>query len=196
MKYFVLYKPFGVICQFTPEVEGQTTLRDIYAFPPQVYPVGRLDLDSEGLLLLTDDHRLNERLLHPRYAHERTYWAQVEGAPQETELQTMRNGMSIRVNKSIYRTRPALVRIIAPPPVPERNPPIRFRKHIPDTWLEIQLTEGKNRQVRKMCAAAGFPVLRLIRCAIGGLSLEGMQPGEVRTIEKTVLLHKLGIKGL
>lgn len=196
MKYFVLYKPFGVICQFTPEVNGQATLHDVYPFPPNVYPVGRLDLDSEGLLLLTDDSRLNERLLHPRNAHERTYWVQVEGAPVEKDLQPLRDGMVIRVNKAVFHTRPARACIISPPPVPERDPPVRYRRFIPDTWLEIQLTEGKNRQVRKMCAAAGFPVLRLIRCAIGGLSLEGMQPGEVRTIEKTVLLHKLGIKGL
>ncbi len=144
--------------------------------------------------MLTDDSRLNERLLHPRYAHERTYWVQVEGAPGEQDLEPLRNGMEIRVNKAVYRTRPARVQRIPPPPVGERNPPIRFRKHIPDTWLEIQLTEGKNRQVRKMCAAAGFPVLRLIRCAIGGLTLEGMQSGEVRIIEKKVLLQKMGIK--
>lgn len=194
MQYFILYKPYGVICQFTPEVEGQATLSTLFSFPPQVYPVGRLDLDSEGLLLLTDDSQLNERLLHPRYAHERTYWVQVEGAPREDDLGMLRNGMEIRVNKSLYRTRPARVRIIPPPAVGERNPPIRFRKHIPDTWLEIQLTEGKNRQVRKMCAAAGFPVLRLIRCAIGSLTLEGMGQGEVRIIERKTLLQKLGIK--
>jgi len=175
-------------------VDGQATLRNLHPFPPLVYPVGRLDLDSEGLLLLTDDSRLNERLLHPRYAHERTYWVQVEGEPHEQDLEPLRNGMEIRVNKSVFRTRPALVRRIPPPPVGERNPPIRFRKHIPDSWLEIQLTEGKNRQVRKMCAAAGFPVLRLIRCAIGSLTLEGMQPGEVRIIEKKILLQKMGIK--
>lgn len=194
MQYFILHKPYGVICQFTPEIEGQVTLSTLFSFPPRVYPVGRLDLDSEGLLLLTDDSRLNERLLHPRNAHERTYWVQVEGAPGPQDLEPLRKGMEIRVNKSLYRTRPARVQIIPPPAVGERNPPIRFRKHIPDTWLEVQLTEGKNRQVRKMCAAAGFPVLRLIRCAIGNLTLEGMKPGEVRMIEKNTLLQKLGIK--
>jgi len=183
-RYFLLYKPYGVLSQFTREHPSHRVLGDLYDFPKTVYPVGRLDKDSEGLLLLTDDKQLNHRLLDPRRGHKRVYWAQVEGVPEEEALKQLRSGMTIRVNKKDYRTRPAEARLLSPPPaLPERDPPIRFRKNVPDSWLELTLTEGKNRQVRRMCAAAGFPVLRLVRVRIESLELGGLQPGEVREVE-------------
>ncbi len=180
-----MYKPYGVICQFTPEGPGQQTLKDLYPFPPAVYPVGRLDLDSEGLLLLTDDTLVNARLLDPKRRHTRAYWVQVDGIPSREALESLRKGVDIRVNKSVYKTLPAEAALLEPSPaVPERIPPIRFRKLLPVSWLEIQIAEGKNRQVRKMCAKVGYPVLRLIRVGIEDLSLGSLQPGEVREISK------------
>jgi len=179
-----------MLSQFTPDHPGQRTLADLaFRFPKKAYPVGRLDADSEGLLLLTDDARLKTRLLAPESGHERTYLAQVEGIPEEAAIEQMRRGVDIRINGRLYRTRPARVhRLEAPPPdLPPREPPIRYRKHVPNCWLEITLTEGKNRQVRRMCAAVGYPVLRLVRIRFGPLRwgeamLQGLQPGEVRVL--------------
>jgi 23S rRNA pseudouridine2457 synthase len=161
------HKPYGVLCQFTPDQPGQRTLAE-FGFPTGVYPVGRLDLDSEGLLLLTDEPGFNHRLLDPKTAHPRTYLAQVEGIPTPDSLARLqRGGLDIQG----YRTRPCRARLPDPAPVvAPRNPPVRFRQAIPTAWLELQLTEGKNRQVRRMTAAVGFPTLRLIRIAIGGYS--------------------------
>lgn len=180
-QYYLIYKPFGMLSQFTQEVPGQVTLADFaFEFPKDVYPVGRLDADSEGLLLLTNDRRLNDRLLNPRHAHPRTYLVQVEGVPDQEALMALRKGVTISINGKKHQTAPAQVEVCAEVPVlPERNPPIRVRQSIPDSWLSLQLTEGKNRQVRRMCAAVGFPVLRLVRAAIGGLQLGAMQPGDV-----------------
>ncbi len=175
----VLYKPYGMLSQFTPECEGQVTLAAC-GFPPGVYPVGRLDLDSEGLLLLSDEAGWNNRLLDPRHGHPRTYHVQVEGEVTEDALERMRRGgLSIRG----HQTRPCLARRIEPAH-PERDPSIRHRATIPTTWIELTLTEGKNRQVRRMTAAVGLPTLRLIRVAIGGLHLDalGMAPGEWREL--------------
>lgn len=187
MHYFLLYKPYGVLSQFTREEPHHRTLADLYDWPPDVYPVGRLDRDSEGLLLLTDDKSLTHRLLDPAFAHPRTYWVQVEGIPGAEALQALRTGVDIRIRKKTHRTRPAEVRLLeAPPPLPERDPPVRFRKTVPDSWLELTLTEGKNRQVRRMCAAVGYPVLRLVRVGIAGLRLPpAMRPGEVQPIQIT-----------
>ena len=173
------HKPYGVLCQFTPDQPGQRTLAE-FGFPAGVYPVGRLDLDSEGLLLLTDEAGFNHRLLDPQSAHPRTYWAQVEGIPTaEAMARLERGGLAIQD----YRTRPCRVRLIDPAPeVPPREPPIRIRQAIPTAWLELQLTEGKNRQVRKMTAAAGFPTLRLIRRAIGGFCSAGLAQGEWKAL--------------
>lgn len=194
MKYFLLYKPFGVICQFSPEEPGQRTLKELYPFPSDVYPVGRLDLDSEGLLILTNDARLNARLLHPNQKHQRTYLVQVEGIPTTDALNQLQQGVEIRVNKSSYRTLPAKVRLLpSAPALPDRNPPIRFRATIPTAWIEIQLIEGKNRQVRKMCAKVGFPVLRLIRSGIETLRLENMMPGDVRELDQLALYKGLNL---
>lgn len=177
-------KPFNVLCQFTPDQPGQRTLAE-FGFPPGVYPVGRLDMDSEGLLLLTDEPGLNHRLLDPRAAHERTYLAQVEGVPEAAALNTLaRGGLVIQG----HRTRPA--RVVVPgvePVVPPRDPPIRFRKSIPTSWIELTLIEGKNRQVRRMTAAVGLPTLRLIRVAIGAFRPDDLTPGQWRELTASEL---------
>lgn len=190
MHYYIIYKPYGMLSQFSREAPAQVTLADLAtSFPKDVYPVGRLDADSEGLLLLTNDKSLNARLLDPAKGHPRTYRVQVEGEPTEEALDVLRRGIRIRIDGKEMVARPARVhRLETPPDLPERVPPVRFRKTVPDCWLEMTLTEGKNRQVRRMCAAAGFPVLRLVRVAIGGLHLEhpalaGMQPGDVRAMD-------------
>lgn len=176
----MLYKPFGVLSQFTTPVEGKLGLGSVYDFPKDVYPVGRLDEDSEGLLLLTNDPKANGRLLGQGI--EKEYWVQVEGRPADYDLQPLRLGLTIKHKKEIYRTLPAQASLFeVAPVVPDRHPPIRFRANIPTTWLKIILREGKNRQVRKMTAAIGFPTLRLIRARFGRLDLGDMKPGEVRT---------------
>lgn len=191
--YFLLHKPYGYLSQFTPDHPGQKTLADLFAFPPDVYAVGRLDLDSEGLLLLTNDKRLNHLLLDPRRGHWRTYCAQVEGIPEEHALQALRSGLTI-AGKSPFTTRPCKARIIGPPNLPPRIPPIRVRATIPDSWIEVQLQEGKNRQVRRMLAAIGHPVLRLMRTAIEGLELGNLGPGEVHELKQREVYAHLNIK--
>lgn len=178
-KYILFHKPYDVLSQFTEDhASAARTLRSFVPIPG-VYPAGRLDRDSEGLLLLTDDGALQHRLSDPRFGHPRTYLAQVEGIPGEDALSRIRSGLSIQG----YLTRPAMVRLLADEPeVWERTPPIRWRKQIPTCWLEITLTQGKNRQVRRMTAAIGCPTLRLIRTAIGSLRLEGLAPGQWRTL--------------
>lgn len=168
------FKPYGVLTQFTADQAGQKTLAD-FGFPPQVYPLGRLDLDSEGLLLLSDEAGLNNRLLDPEAAHPRTYLAEVEGIPTVPALTTLRRG---GLDLKGHRTRPCLAtRLDHSPVLPPRDPPVRFRKSIPTSWIELTLTEGKNRQVRRMTAAVGFPTLRLVRIRIGSLALGDLQPG-------------------
>ncbi|NJM98729.1 MAG: pseudouridine synthase [Phormidesmis sp. RL_2_1] len=182
-RYLLLYKPYNVLSQFTDEA-NRATLKDFVPVPG-VYAVGRLDRDSEGLLLLTNDGRMQHRLSHPKFAHRRQYWVQVEREPDESALVQLRRGVSI----GNYQTRAAQVKAIAPPDLPARNPPIRYRKQVPTAWLEITLTEGKNRQVRRMTAAVGFPTLRLVRSALfvladgaGALTLRGLNPGEWRSL--------------
>lgn len=197
-RYYILYKPFGYLSQFTQEAPGQKTLADLCkGLPSDVYPIGRLDKDSEGLLLLSNDKVLNHRLLNPSFRHTRTYWVQVEGIPTAEALEKIRQGVDIRINKKIHRTAPAKVQQLpVPPPLAERNPPIRFRANIPTTWLELQLTEGKNRQVRRMCAKVGYPTLRLVRQAIEDLQLGKMAIGEIREITQGELLKFLKISNL
>ena len=189
-RYFVINKPYGVLSQFTREIPEHRTLADLFDFPQQVYPVGRLDRDSEGLLVLTDDSSLNEQLLHPRHGHRRTYWVQVEGSPTAENLATLAAGPEIRIKGKVHRSRPLLVERIVPA-VPRRDPPIRVRQSIPDTWLSLTLTEGKNRQVRRMCAAVGYPVLRLLRYGIGRLTLEDLKGEKVVEVSRDWLFEKL-----
>ena len=180
-RYLLFYKPYDVLTQFTdddnPE-QPRSTLKD-YIPVTGVYAVGRLDRDSEGLLLLTNHGQLQHRLSDPQFQHPRTYWVQVERIPDAKALEQLRRGVVIQG----YRTRPAQVKLLtAEPDLPPRNPPIRFRKNVPTAWLEMTLTEGKNRQVRRMTAAVGFPTLRLVRVAIAHLRLEGLEPGQWRDL--------------
>ena len=178
MDYFLIYKPFQVLSQFT-STEGKLCLKDILQVPTDVYPVGRLDYDSEGLLLITNDKSINQQLLNPLYAHQRTYWVQVDGAITEAALAQLSKGVSINVDGKNYLTKPAKLETLPDTiAVPDRKPPIRFRKSIPTSWVAIQIIEGKNRQVRKMFAQVGFPVLRLIRAKLGQFSIQDMQPGD------------------
>lgn len=179
-RYIAFHKPYGILSQFTGE-DGQRTLAE-FALPPGVYAAGRLDMDSEGLLLLSDDGPFIKRLLDPENGHERTYWAQVEGEPEQADLARLSNGVVFKG----YRSKPCRAeKIIPQPDVPPREPPIRFRKSIPTCWIRLTLTEGKNRQVRRMTAAAGFPTLRLIRQAIGRLNLGDLPPGMWREVQKS-----------
>lgn len=175
------YKPFDVLSQFTRDVPTHRTLAE-FGFAPGVYPIGRLDRDSEGMLLLSDEARWTDRLLNPKRGHPRTYHAQVEGLVSEPTLAALRRG---GIDLKDFRTLPCLATLLdAEPPHPPRDPPIRYRKSIPTSWLELTLTEGKNRQVRRMTAAVGTPTLRLIRVSMGGLTLTalGLAPGEWRAL--------------
>lgn len=176
--------------QFSDD-QGRPTLGQLHNFPKDVYPVGRLDMDSEGLLILTNDKKMNSRLLNPKNEHSRIYWAQVEGEIDQEALSELEKGVTIRINKKDYKTLPAKAKILETPNLPERNPPIRFRKSVPDSWLELTLIEGKNRQVRKMTASVGFPTLRLVRAGISELKLGNMQPGEVKELGKGDIYPKL-----
>ncbi|PPS45554.1 pseudouridine synthase [Chroococcidiopsis sp. TS-821] len=178
-RYILFNKPYGVLSQFTDSSnEARSTLKD-YIAVPGVYPVGRLDWDSEGLMLLTDRGQLQHRLSHPRFEHPRTYWVQVERIPDAGALQQLEQGVVI----DNYHTRPAIVRLLdTEPAIAPRSQPIRFRKNVPTAWLEMTLTEGKNRQVRKMTAKVGFPTLRLVRVAIAHLKLGDLQPGQWRNL--------------
>ena len=187
--YYIIHKPFKVLSQFTDE-NGNPGLGSLFDLPKDVYPVGRLDLDSEGLLLLTNDKALNSKLLDPKHAHERTYWVEVEGAPDKKTLEELSSGVTINVNGKSHLTRKAKVKIISPK-IAERNPPVNYQKHPLRTWLEIKLTEGKNRQVRRMTAKVGHPTLRLVRVAIEELRLEPLQPGQLSQVSEKMIYKKL-----
>ncbi len=172
-------KPFHVLSQFTDKA-GRSTLAD-YINVPKVYVAGRLDYDSEGLLLLTDSPALQHKITDPKHKVSKTYWAQVEGAPEDMDLQPLREGLLL----SDGATRPAKAKLMQPPrALWSRNPPIRKRQSIPTTWLSLTISEGRNRQVRRMCAAIGFPVLRLIRYRIASWTLDGIEPGQYITLEQ------------
>ncbi len=178
MPHLLFYKPYNVLSQFTDDSPNpRSTLKDFIPVP-NVYAVGRLDQDSEGLMLLTDNGQLQHRLSDPKFEHSKTYWVQVENIPPDEAIAQLRKGVKIKD----YLTRPAIVDRLPEPDLPDRDPPIRFRKNIPTAWLEITLTEGRNRQVRRMTAAVGFPTLRLVRVAIGKLRLTGLSPGEWREL--------------
>lgn len=182
------FKPYGVLSQFTPEPGSRwRTLAD-FGLPPRVYPIGRLDADSEGLLLLSDEADLVSRLLDPERGHAREYWVQVERVPSEETLQRLARG---GIELPGYRTRPCRVRRLDPAPcLPPRDPPIRQRQTVPDAWIALELTEGKNRQVRRMTAAVGHPTLRLVRARIGGLTLAalGLTPGKACPVARAAVL--------
>ena len=168
------HKPFGVVSQFTPDGSKHRTLAD-FGFPKDVYPIGRLDAESEGLLLLSDEPALNARLLLPSHAHQREYWVQVERVPSAEALRQLASGLVIGGRKTL----PCRARMLDPQPeIPPRDPPIRFRKNVPDTWIALELVEGKNHQVRRMTAAVGHPTLRLLRVRIGRLELGALAAGK------------------
>ena len=179
MTLILFNKPYGVLCQFSDETTGPSrpTLA-AYIDRPGVYPAGRLDLDSEGLLLLTDDGRLQARIADPRFKMPKTYLTQVEGEPDEAALTALRRGVRLKDGPTL----PAQVERIEAPALWPRDPPVRFRKSVPDCWLRLTIREGRNRQVRRMTAAAGFPTLQLIRVSVGGYALDGLAPGETRVI--------------
>src|ERR1700685_1784934 len=171
-------KPFGALSQFTGDGSPNRALAE-FNFPKNVYPIGRLDADSEGLLLLSDETARNERLLHPRHAHEREYWAQVEKIPSPENLKQLSSGILIQGRKTL----PCRAWILEPQPkIPPRVPPIRFRKSVPDCWIGLELIEGKNRQVRRMTAAIGHPTLRLLRVRIGNFWLGDLEAGKWKTL--------------
>ncbi|MBS1596678.1 MAG: pseudouridine synthase [Bacteroidetes bacterium] len=189
--YYIIYKPFQVLSQFTSE-DGKQSLKDFFQVPRDVYPVGRLDYDSEGLLILTNDSQLNHRLLNPLFAHEREYWVQVDGDISQAAIDQLQCGVSITVDGKTYRTKPCSAKKLETPPnLPERIPPIRVRKNIPTSWISLVLREGKNRQVRKMTAKVGFPTLRLVRYRIAEITIEKILPGEMVRMEEADVYRKL-----
>jgi len=190
-RYFLIYKPYLMLSQFSREGDKQTLADLEFDFPTDAYPVGRLDADSEGLLLLTNDKQLNHRLLNPKFRHNRTYYVQVDGQLTPAATEQLAAGVTITVDGKPYRTLSANAQLLTEPALPARNPPIRYRANIPTSWLSISLHEGKNRQVRKMTAAVGFPTLRLIRWAIEVFTAEGMQPGEVRELSRAEVMRGL-----
>lgn len=182
--YFLLNKPYGYLTQFHDK-EKRPVLKELYRFPKGVYPVGRLDLDSEGLLLLTDDKKLTNFLLHPDNYHEKEYYVQVEGMATEEEIAPLNQGVMIEKKM----TRPAVVKLIEEPPfLWPRTPPVRIRKTVPTSWMSITLTEGRNRQVRKMTASIGHPTLRLLRYRIMHATVEDLKPGEVKKISRADIM--------
>jgi 23S rRNA pseudouridine2457 synthase len=184
MRYILFYKPYNVLSQFSPE-PGKHTLKEYLSLPKDIYPVGRLDYDSEGLLLLTNDNAVKTKLTDPGKDHPKTYFAQVERIPDVQALEKLRRGVIIEGKK----TKPADVELLlADPGFPERSVPIRFRKNVPTAWISIVLREGRNRQVRKMTAAVGHPTLRLVRVKIGSLDLGSMHPGEWKEITRNEIL--------
>lgn len=183
LRYFVINKPYGVLSQFT-DTERRQTLKSLFDFPNDVYPIGRLDMDSEGLLIITNDKYFTDFLLNPKNQHEKEYYAQVDGIPANESLNKLREGVIIEGKKTL----PAKVKLIDEPDFEPRIPPIRERKTIPTTWLSITITEGRNRQVRKMTAAVGHPTLRLVRVRIKNISLGNMKSGEVRELTETEII--------
>jgi 23S rRNA pseudouridine2457 synthase len=187
--YILFYKPYGVLSQFTQE-SGYLSLADFGPFPKNIYAAGRLDANSEGLLLLTNDNVIKHRITDPKFEHERIYLVQVEGIPDENDLERLQHGVIIEGK----RTKPAEVKILShKPDIPPRAVPVRFRKNIPTSWIEIVLHEGRNRQIRKMTAAVGHPTLRLVRTSITFLSIKGLHPGDYRilTLKEIRGIYKL-----
>ena len=190
LRYFIINKPYKVLSQYTNEI-GNKGLGSIFRIPKGIYAVGRLDLDSEGLLILPNDKKLNNFLLNPENEHKRTYHVEVEGTPSTAVLNVLSEGISITIDGKLYRTKKAEVRILKDYDFPERSPAVNRIKHPETSWIEVILTEGKNRQVRKMTAKVGHPTLRLIRVGIESLALHPLMPGQIVMISKKVLYKKL-----
>ena len=190
-RYFIVYKPYKTLSQFT-SAENKNTLADHFSVPKDVYPVGRLDEDSEGLLILTNDKKLNHRLLNPSFEHEREYWVQVEGMITNEAVMQMQQGLQLNIKGNMHQTKTSTVQIFTEAPsVAERTPPVRYRTSVPTSWIKIILKEGKNRQVRKMTANVGFPTLRLIRYRIEDIELKDMQPGTMIELSHKPIYKKL-----
>ena len=190
-RYFIAYKPYQTLSQFSA-VPGKKTLADFFDVPGDIYPVGRLDEDSEGLLILTNDSKLNHRLLNPSFEHEREYWVQVEGDISDDAVRQMQQGLQLSIKGKAHNTKPSVVtKFDTAPQVEPRIPPVRYRASIPTSWIKIILREGKNRQVRKMTAKVGFPTLRLIRYCIENITLENMKPGSMIEVSKKTIYKKL-----
>lgn len=181
-----------MLSQFTAEGNHQTLANLAFDFEKDVYPVGRLDYNSEGLLLLTNNSSVNKKMLHPSNKVSKTYYVQVEGEAQQKQIEQLRSGVTFKAKGKTYTSAPAKVAILNNINLPDRNPPIRYRANIPTTWLAITITEGKNRQVRKMTAAVGLPTLRLVRWSIGKVLLGTLQPGEIKQLQEHILFQKLG----
>jgi 23S rRNA pseudouridine2457 synthase len=195
MNYYIIYKPYNMVSQFQREKKIMGLKGLEYPFPADVYPVGRLDADSEGLLILTNDNRLNHKLLHPSQKHERVYLVQLNGVITEDAIKELESGIEISIEGKAYFTQPAKAEIMEEPEtLPERMPPVPYRKSLPTSWLKLTLTEGKNRQVRRMTAKVGFPTLRLIRTSIEDLNIENLKPFEVREISKELIFNLLKLK--
>jgi 23S rRNA pseudouridine2457 synthase len=188
-EYFIVYKPYGVLSQFTPEKSGDLTLAHLYEFPTDVYPIGRLDKDSEGLLILTNDKSLNSIILNPAQKTLKVYHVLVEGIPTPDFILNMVSGVEINAEGKIHTGKAKEVKILKlPPDLPERVPPVRTRKTITDSWISVTLEEGKNRQIRKMCAKLGYPVLRIVRIQVGKCRLDRMRPGDVVQVSKSAII--------
>jgi len=182
LEYYIFNKPYDVLSQFTKEIPSHKTLADYINIDRSVYPIGRLDRDSEGLLLLTNDNTLKTKLLNPSHRSPKTYLAQVDGMITDKAIETLRSGVSIKLKSGRYNTMPCEVKIVKPKDIADRIPPIRKRANIPTSWIEITIVEGKNRQIRKMSAAVGYPCLRLIRIGILGLRFDDVQSGRYRKL--------------
>lgn len=189
--YFIIHKPYKVLSQFTDE-SGNPGLGSLFDLPMDVYPVGRLDLDSEGLLILTNDKKLNHQLLDPKMGHKRTYWVEVDGDVGDTAIRALESGVKINLKGKEYLTMEAEVQRIQPN-VSERIPPVNYKKHPVRSWIQITLKEGKNRQVRKMTAKVGHPTLRLMRVAIESLNLDPLKSGEITQVSEKVIYRKLNL---
>jgi 23S rRNA pseudouridine2457 synthase len=189
-KYYIFNKPYNVLSQFSKELPQHITLQDFVDVEKDVYPIGRLDKDSEGLLLLTNDNQFKTKLLDPKSKSNKSYWVQVEGEMTTEAINSLQKGVFIKLKSGKYKTKPCDAMIISHPQLEDRNPPIRERKSIPTSWIEITISEGKNRQIRKMCAAVGYPCLRLYRCKIKSLSFSDVKSGQFRPI------HEIEIKKL
>lgn len=192
-KYYIIYKPFQVLSQFSCDGDKKT-LADFFKVEKNIYPIGRLDFDSEGLLILTNDTSLNQKILHPSSHSKKTYWVQVEGVPTEKNIQDLQNGVVINIDSKPYKTKPCNVQVFSEAPqIYERNPPIRERKNIATSWISITISEGKNRQIRKMTAAVGLPTLRLIRYSIETVTIDGLKPQQMIELYKNSIYKKLQI---